>query len=101
MLNDHIGGFDMPGEVPFLPVVNHSGDDPVPAADGQPVGHVAIYAGSGVVIEARGARWGVISTTYTTTELGYVTFVGRLVEPPSPAVATVAPSSPGAASASG
>jgi cell wall-associated NlpC family hydrolase len=85
-----------PGDLLFSP-----GDDPVPAADGQPIGHVAIYAGNGVVIEAKGARWGVISTTYTTSEFGYVTFVGRLVEPPSPAAPAVVPSSPGAASASG
>lgn len=68
-----------PGDLLFAP-----GDDPVPAADGQPIGHVAIYGGNGVVIEAKGARWGVMSTTYTATDFSYVTFVGRLVVPESP-----------------
>jgi cell wall-associated NlpC family hydrolase len=66
-----------PGDLLFSP-----GDDPVPAADGNPIGHVAIYAGNGVVIEAKGAGWGVISTSYTTGEFGSVTFVGRLVAQP-------------------
>ena len=66
-----------PGDLLFSP-----GDDPVPAADGNPIGHVAIYAGNGVVIEAKGAAWGVVSTTYTAAEFSYVTFVGRLVAQP-------------------
>jgi cell wall-associated NlpC family hydrolase len=82
-----------PGDLLFSP-----GSDPVPAADGNPIGHVAIYAGNGVVIEAKGTAWGVVATTYTPTDLGDVTFVGRLVAPASatssqPAVA----SSPGIA----
>lgn len=63
------------------------GDDPDRADDGQRVGHVAIYAGGGVVIEAMGAKWGVIESTYTTGHWGYVTWVGRVptatISPPS------------------
>jgi cell wall-associated NlpC family hydrolase len=85
-----------PGDLLFSP-----GDDPVPAADGQPIGHVGIYAGNGVVIEAKGARWGVISTTYTAADFGDVTFVGRLVAQRLPTQApatsqTTTSSSPGA-----
>ncbi len=81
-----------PGDLLFSP-----GDDPVPAADGKPIGHVAIYAGGGVVIEAKGARWGVISTTYTTGDFAQVTFVARLVAPP-PAAPSVAASAAGSMS---
>jgi cell wall-associated NlpC family hydrolase len=66
-----------PGDLLFSP-----GDDPVAAADGNPIGHVAIYAGNGIVIEAKGAAWGVVSTSYTSAEFGSVTFVGRLVAQP-------------------
>jgi cell wall-associated NlpC family hydrolase len=69
-----------PGDLLFSP-----GSDPVPAADGNPIGHVAVYAGNGVVIEAKGAAWGVISTTYTPPNFAGVTFVGRLVAPASAA----------------
>ena len=69
-----------PGDLLFSP-----GSDPVPAADGNPIGHVALYAGNGVVIEAKGAAWGVISTTYTPANFAGVTFVGRLVAPASAA----------------
>ena len=64
------------GDLLFSP-----GDDPVPAADGTPIGHVAIYAGNGVVVEAKGVAWGVISTVYPAAQYGDVTFVGRLVAP--------------------
>jgi cell wall-associated NlpC family hydrolase len=66
-----------PGDLLFSP-----GDDPVRAVDGQLIGHVALYAGNGVVIEAKGAEWGVISATYTATDFGRVTFTGRLVPTP-------------------
>ena len=69
-----------PGDLLFSP-----GSDPVPAADGNPIGHVALYAGNGVVIEAKGAAWGVISTTYTPANFANLTFVGRLVAPASAA----------------
>ena len=89
-----------PGDLLFS-----AGDDPVPAADGNPIGHVAIYAGNGVVIEAKGAAWGVISTTYTTAEFSSVTFVGRLVAQPGaqevPPRAVGVVSSPTPASVSG
>ena len=77
-----------PGDLLFSP-----GSDPVPAADGNPIGHVALYAGNGVVIEAKGAAWGVISTTYTPPDFAGVTFVGRLAAPASaaPSAASSAP----------
>jgi cell wall-associated NlpC family hydrolase len=83
-----------PGDLLFSP-----GDDPVPAADGNPIGHVALYAGGGVVIEAKGAAWGVIATTYTPSQLDYVTFVGRLVAAPASSQSATPPSA--AASAFG
>jgi cell wall-associated NlpC family hydrolase len=72
-----------PGDLLFSP-----GDDPVPAADGASIGHVAIYAGNGVVIEAKGAAWGVIATTYTAADFSQVSFVGRLIGPPISAAPT-------------
>jgi cell wall-associated NlpC family hydrolase len=54
------------------------GDDPRPAADGQLIGHVALYAGNGVVIEAKGVPWGVLASHYTRADLGWVSAVGRL-----------------------
>jgi cell wall-associated NlpC family hydrolase len=54
------------------------GDDPRPAADGQLIGHVALYAGNGVVIEAKGVPWGVLASHYTQADLGWVSWVGRL-----------------------
>jgi cell wall-associated NlpC family hydrolase len=71
------------GDLLFSP-----GSDPVLSADGNPIGHVAIYAGDGVVVEAKGAAWGVIATTYTAANYANVTFVGRLDAPPSVPVAT-------------
>ena len=86
-----------PGDLLFS-----QGSDPVPATDGNPIGHVALYAGNGVVIEAKGVAWGVISTTYTPTELAGVTFVGRLVAPVSAASsASTVVSSPGTAAVPG
>jgi cell wall-associated NlpC family hydrolase len=77
------------GDLLFSP-----GSDPVSATDGQPIGHVAIYAGDGVVVEAKGAAWGVIATTYTTADYAGVTFVGRLDAPASASVASSPTSSP-------
>jgi len=54
------------------------GDDPRSAADGQWIGHVALYAGNGVVIEAKGVPWGVLASHYTQADLGWVSWVGRL-----------------------
>jgi cell wall-associated NlpC family hydrolase len=54
------------------------GDDPRPTADGQWIGHVALYAGNGVVIEAKGVPWGVLASHYTQADLGWVSAVGRL-----------------------
>jgi cell wall-associated NlpC family hydrolase len=54
------------------------GDDPRPAADGQLIGHVALYAGNGVVIEAEGVPRGVLASHYTQADLGWVSWVGRL-----------------------
>lgn len=74
------------------------GDDPDTTDDGQHIGHVAIYAGGGEVIEAEGARWGVVETAYTPGHWAYVTWVGRLPAPsPAPtssAATTPSPSSP-------
>ncbi|MGH8890267.1 MAG: C40 family peptidase [Acidothermaceae bacterium] len=74
------------------------GDDPDTTDDGQHIGHVAIYAGGGEVIEAEGARWGVVETTYTPGHWAYVTWVGRLPAPSptpsSPPATSPSPSSP-------
>ena len=59
------------------------GAEPRPATDGQPVGHVALYAGAGVVLEAKGWADGVTAQRYSDRALTAVTAVGR--------VATTAP----------
>jgi cell wall-associated NlpC family hydrolase len=48
------------------------------AADGEPVGHIALYAGAGLVIEAKGHESGVTSARYSDAALASVTWVGRL-----------------------
>jgi cell wall-associated NlpC family hydrolase len=62
-----------PGDVLFS-----VGANPNVAGDGEPVGHVALYAGRGVVIEAKGHTSGVTSLHYGDTALASVTWVGRL-----------------------
>jgi cell wall-associated NlpC family hydrolase len=54
------------------------GASPNIAADGEPVGHVALYAGHGLVIEAQGHASGVTSGRYSDAALASVTWVGRL-----------------------
>ena len=54
------------------------GASPNIAGDGEPVGHVALYAGSGVVVEAKGHESGVTSGRYGDAALTSVTWVGRL-----------------------
>ena len=82
-----------PGDLLFSP-----GSDPVPADDGQPIGHVAMYAGDGVVVEAKGATWGVIATRYTMANYATVTFVGRF-DAPRTAMAATSPASAASRSA--
>ena len=55
------------------------GANPNPAGDREPVGHVALYAGQGVVVEAKGHASGVTSGRYSDTALASVTWVGRLI----------------------
>ena len=55
-----------------------AGVSPNTAGDGEPVGHVALYAGHGVVIEAKGHASGVTAGRYSDTALASVTSVGRL-----------------------
>lgn len=66
-----------PGDVLF----SH-GSDPDLTDDGQLIGHVEIYAGGGVAINAKGSKWGVIRSTYPPNGWGFVTWVGRLPAPP-------------------
>lgn len=74
-------GWLRPGDLLF----SH-GARPNPAADGEPVGHVALYAGRGLVIEAKGATSGVTAARYSDTALGSVTWVARLAaDAPAPA----------------
>ena len=62
-----------PGDVLFS-----AGASPNTAGDGEPVGHVALYAGRGMVIEAKGHASGVTVGHYGDTALASVTSVGRL-----------------------
>ncbi len=60
------------------------GTRPNIAGDGAAIGHVALYAGDGIVIEAKGSSWGVTSRTYSESALASITWIGRI----SPAPAT-------------
>lgn len=54
------------------------GSRPNIAGDGAPIGHVALYAGDGVVIEAKGSSWGVTSRQYSENALASTTWIGRI-----------------------
>ena len=54
---------------------------PHPTATGELVGHVALYAGSGVVIEAKGWASGVTAQHYTDAALSSISAIGRLTTP--------------------
>jgi cell wall-associated NlpC family hydrolase len=54
---------------------------PHPTASGELVGHVALYAGSGVVIEAKGWASGVTAQHYTAAALSAISAIGRLTTP--------------------
>jgi cell wall-associated NlpC family hydrolase len=57
------------------------GSIPHPTATGELVGHVALYAGSGVVIEAKGWASGVTAQHYTGAALSSISAIGRLTTP--------------------
>jgi cell wall-associated NlpC family hydrolase len=64
------------GDLLFSP-----GSIPHPAAYGELIGHVALYAGSGVVIEAKGWASGVTAQHYTDAALNSISAIGRLTTP--------------------
>jgi peptidoglycan DL-endopeptidase CwlO len=64
------------------------GAEPHPATDGEPVGHVALYAGAGMVIEAKGWASGVTAQHYSDAALTSISWVGRLPPPTSTAETT-------------
>ena len=67
------------GDLLFSP-----GSVPHPTATGELVGHVALYAGSGVVIEAKGWASGVTAQHYTNAALSSISAIGRLTTPTPP-----------------
>ena len=58
------------------------GTIPRAAADGELIGHVAIYAGNGRVLQARGRAWGVTSAVHGPDDFAEFTWVARLAAEP-------------------
>ncbi len=65
-----------PGDLLFS-----QGAEPHRGGDGEPVGHVALYAGAGMVIEAKGWASGVTAQRYSDAAMASISWIGRLTTP--------------------